>query len=267
MLNKNKVKSYDAKVQQGIRFMILRGFDHHFQCTLVTGDEPLNESVADELINIPDLVSLNQSINTTKDSYELFGSQVTCLRGSKGIDVQLGQYHYRLSPKAFFQLNVYQAEKIYLQVASHIKNAGLVVDAYCGIGSMTMFLKDQAKRVIGIENNKDAIRDAVVTARLNNAVNCEFIAGDAAEQLKRISQKHSIDVLVVNPPRSGMSDDMLESVMLTKAKQLLYVSCNPSTLAKNLAVLGKHYRIDKISPFDMFSYTPLVETVVSLYRK
>ena len=267
ILSDYRIKEYDNRTRLGLRYLIIRGFDQQYQCTLVTGDEVLKEKLCDDLFAIPNLVSLNQSINTAKFSHELFGNKLTCLRGTKAIEIKLKNYVFRLSPTAFFQLNIYQAEQIYAYVASILDKAELVVDAYCGIGSMTFFIKEQAQRVIGIENNRQAISDAKANAKLNKIVDCEFVVGDAAEQLKRISLKGPIDAIVVNPPRSGLDEEMIESIIRSKPKQIVYVSCNPSTLAKNIANLTKYYNVEKVKPFDMFSHTPLVETVVSLKRK
>ena len=267
ILNRYHVKSYDQKRSKGLRYLIIRGFNDQYQCTLVSGDDEFSQTMLDQLAKIDHLVSINQSINTQKDGYELFGRKITLLRGKPTIEVRLGEYRYQLSPRAFFQLNVEQALQIYRHVAKQIKKDDVVIDAYSGIGSMTMFLQAQAKKVIGIENNSDAVYDANVTASINKVNNCRFMTGDAATQLAQITSNEKVNVLVLNPPRSGLSDTMLNSIIEAKIKKIVYVSCNPSTLAKNLDVLLKYYTIDDITPFDMFSYTPLVEAVVGLTIK
>ncbi len=267
VLNNYQVKSYDTKTSKGLRHLFIRGFDQQYQCCLITGNDDLDNAMLDQLIKIKDLVSISQSVNTQRQGYDLFGSKVTNLRGSNYIEVYLDNYKYQLSPRSFFQLNKLQATNIYRYVSDFINAQDVVVDAYCGIGSMTMFVQAKAKKTIGIESSSDAINDAKTNARLNKAQNTKFILGDAAKQLIKITNTKKANVLIINPPRSGLSDEMIDSIIDSQINKMIYVSCNPSTLAKNLNKLQSVYEVESIKPFDMFSYTPLVETVVSLKRK
>ncbi len=267
VLNKYKQKSYDQRTKKGLRYLIVRGVDDQFQCTLVKGIDELSEAMLDELADIEGLCSIYQSQNTSKRSYDLFGNNLKRLRNKEYINVRLEQFKYRLSPTAFFQLNHKQAINIYRYVVDHVAKDSVVVDAYCGIGSMSLYIAKKAKKVIGIENNQEAINDARYNTSINNCINCEFIFGDAADKLKGIVNDVSIDVLIINPPRSGLGEEMIETILRSKIKQLIYVSCNPSTLAKNIDNLRAKYQVDKIMPFDMFSHTPLVESVTTLFLK
>ena len=141
------------------------------------------------------------------------------------------------------------------------------MEAYSGIGGISMYLKDKAEEVIGIEIIKDAVLDARKAAERNGIHNVEFICADAADKLTYLSKKKNIDVLVVDPPRSGLDDLMLETMLRSRITKIIYVSCNPSTLAKNLAVLSERYEVRQIVPFDMFPHTANLETIVQLERR
>ena len=150
---------------------------------------------------------------------------------------------------------------------SSIEPCDCIVEAYCGIGAMSLMIKHKAIEVIGIDNIQAAIDNANINAQINNADNVKFIAGDAAVNLQKIAESKKINVLVVDPPRSGLSDQMLAIIKNSNIEQIIYVSCNPSTLAKNLEIIQPEYDILEITPYDMFSHTPLIETVVNLRRK
>jgi len=164
-------------------------------------------------------------------------------------------------------LNLVQAEKLYEKVVSLIKPSKFVVEAYCGVGAMTLMISAKAEEVVGIESIDAAVKNATENASLNKIKNVRFVSGDAAEELTHLSKTKSIDVLVVDPPRSGLDDPMLGTIVKSKIPHLIYVSCNPSTLAKNLKVLRDYYVIEEITPFELFTHTPLLETVVSLRLK
>jgi len=142
-----------------------------------------------------------------------------------------------------------------------------VVEAYCGVGAMTLMMSEKAQEVVGIETITAAVKNATENARLNKIENVRFVSGDAAEELTHLSKNNKIDVLVVDPPRSGLDDAMIATILKSKVAKLIYVSCNPSTLAKNLKTLRESYIIEEITPFELFTHTPLVETVVSLRLK
>ncbi|WP_242745569.1 class I SAM-dependent RNA methyltransferase [Allobaculum sp. Allo2] len=143
----------------------------------------------------------------------------------------------------------------------------LMVEAYCGIGAISLFAADKAKEIIGIESVEDAVANASENALLNGKENLSFVCQDAATELKRISQKRHVDTLVVDPPRSGLDRTMKDAILKAQPQNLIYVSCNPSTLGKDLDVLQKKYAIECVQPFDFFSQTPHVETAVKLSLK
>lgn len=268
VLNRFGYEAYDYHTKEGIRSIIVRGFEGNYQCTLVTGNTEIEQRVIDQLMKIKGMYSLWQSVNTVKKTVEIFGPKVTLLAGERLLPFTLKDLKLTISPRSFFQLNTKQALNLYETVASFVsENNDLIVEAYSGIGAISLFLKDKAKEIIGIESIKDAVVNANQNAKANNANHVSFVCDDAANKLEYISKKRKIDVLVVDPPRSGLDDAMLSCILKSKIKKIVYVSCNPATLGKNLDILQSRYRVEKIQPIDMFPHTAGIETVCMLVRK
>lgn len=268
VLNTHGCVSYNPHDKKGIRNLVVRGFDNRYQCTIVTGNDELDERLVSDLMRIKGLTSLWQSIHTIKKTPEVFGNKMMHLAGETSLSMELDGLKLRISPRSFFQLNSKQAVQLYRTIASMVKEDNeLIVEAYSGIGAISLYLKDKAKEIIGIESIKDAVVNANQNAALNGCEHVSFLCDDAANKLTYLSKKRSIDVLVVDPPRSGLDDAMLECILRSKIKNIIYVSCNPATLGKNLAVLCSRYNVDRIQPIDIFPHTPHVETVCLLTRK
>ncbi len=268
VLNEDGYQGYNHHEKSGIRNLIVRGFQGRYQCTIVTGNDEIEPRTIEKLMKIKGLYSLWQSIHTIKKTPEVFGPKMIFLAGEKLLPLQLENLQLEISPRSFFQLNTKQAVQLYHTIADCIHgNHELIVEAYSGIGAISMYLKDKAKEIIGIESIKDAVVNANHNAKKNGCRHVSFVCDDAADKLVYISKKRSIDVLVVDPPRSGLDDAMLECILRSKIKQIVYVSCNPATLGKNLAVLQSRYDVEKITPIDMFPHTPHIESVVSLSLK
>lgn len=267
VLNTHGCVSYNPHDKKGIRNLVVRGFDNRYQCTIVTGNDELDERLVSDLMRIKGLTSLWQSIHTIKKTPEVFGNKMMHLAGETSLSMELDGLKLRISPRSFFQLNSKQAVQLYRTIASMVKeNNELIVEAYSGIGAISLYLKDKAKEIIGIESIKDAVVNANQNAALNGCEHVSFLCDDAANKLTYLSKKRSIDVLVVDPPRSGLDDAMLECILRSKIKNIIYVSCNPATLGKNLAVLCSRYNVDRIQPIDIFPHTPHVETVALLSK-
>lgn len=267
VLNEYEMPAYDYHKKSGIRNLIARGFDGKYQCTIVTGDDELSQEAIDALMKIKGMYSLWQSIHTTKKTPEVFGNQMIFLAGERYLPLTFDGLKLELSPRSFFQLNTKQAMQLYRGIAAQIKDGNdLIVEAYSGVGAISLYLKDKAKEIIGIESIKDAVVNANKNAKANGCEHVSFVCADAADKLTYISKKRSIDVLVVDPPRSGLDDAMLECILRSKIKNIVYVSCNPATLGKNLAALQSRYIVKNIQPYDMFPHTPLVEAVCLLSK-
>lgn len=268
VLNRYKLQAYDRREKKGMRQLIVRAFDKGAQAVLVTGNDTLKENVIADLKKIKGLKSLFQGINTVRDPIRMMPEKLRPLFGKEKIEVKSLNYELELSPLAFFQLNHKQAEQIYKDAAALIKEKQkLIIEGYCGIGTISLAMHDKAEKIIGIEIIEKAIKDAKDNAKKNKVENVEFRCGDAAKEIRKIVEKEKADVIVVDPPRTGLDDELLKTLLKSKAKQIIYISCNPSTLGKDLYILKKEYEIHLVRGYDMFPNTPLVETLVELVRR
>lgn len=266
VLNRYHLRADDKKAP-GLKTLVLRRIQNKTQCCLVTGKVKIPKECIDELMKIDSLNSLSQNIQMDRKSHELFGKIWNHLGGYENMVIEICGKKLKLSAASFFQLNTRQAEVMVNTVASLIEPCTTLVEAYCGVGLMSLAASEKFEKGIGIEVVKEAIVNAKENARINRLKHLKFICGDAAEELKKISKATKVDALLVDPPRSGLSDEMLKAIEVCAPKQIVYVSCNPATLSKNLNVLQKQYHIKLIQPLDMFPQTPHVECVVLLQRK
>lgn len=268
ILNKYHMKAYDYHQKTGIRSLVIRGFDDNYQCTIISGEEEFSETMISELSKIKGMFSLWQNIHTIKKSTDVFGKTMIFLANERYLPIHMDGLTLQISPRSFFQLNTLQAQTLYHTIADMVGTGNqLIVEAYSGIGAISLYLKDKAKQIIGIESIKDAVVNANHNAKLNNCKHVSFVCADAADKLTYISKKETIDVLVVDPPRTGLDDAMLDCIMKSKIKSIVYISCNPATLGKNLSVLQQRYLVKRVVPVDIFSHTAHVESVVLLRRK
>ena len=176
----------------------------------------------------------------------------------------IGDYKFKISYDAFFQINNYIANEIF-KILNNNLSGNTLLDLYCGSGVMGISLKDKVSKIIGIEINKNAIKDANDNASLNKVQDYKYYAGDTSDILKNINDE--IDVIVVDPPRSGLNDKTLNDILSISPKQIGYVSCDPITLARDINILKEYYNINKVYILDMFPNTYHVETVMVLERK
>lgn len=270
-----KIKPYDRLSGRGFlrHVLIKRGFKSgQVMVVIVTkeGDFPSRRSFINALLNRhPEITTIVRSVNENKDGLFL-GEDNEILFGGGYIEEELCGMTFRISPSSFYQVNPTQTEKLYNKA---IKLAGLtgeetLIDAYCGTGTIGLIMSRAVKKVTGIELNKNAVNDAFANARLNNVHNISFICGDAGKFMHEATKnRESVDVVVTDPPRAGCSRQFLQSLVALAPKKVVYISCNPETLARDLFYLRrKGYHIEVIQPVDMFPYTGHVETVVLLKR-
>lgn len=217
----------------------------------------------------PDITTLAFSVNKT-DKMTL-GERVETLYGKGYIEEVLCSKRFRISPRSFAQINPVQTEKLY---GLAMKYAGLtgcetVVDAYCGIGTLSLIAADRAKKVYGCEINRAAVNDAVINAKLNNSDNVEFICADSGEFLEEFNEEGlKADVVIMDPARAGCDRKFMSALVSAAPDKIVYVSCNPETQARDVFFLVKNgYKIKKISPVDMFPFTGHVETVCLMSKK
>ncbi len=266
VLNRHEIRDYNERIERGLRTFVLRGFNGQYQCTLVTGKMTFSQEFIQDCLDVEGVVSLFQNVQLSSKTYETFSKDFIHLGGKKKLLLEIDGIKMHLSPASFFQLNLEQAKKLYNLVTEMIKPCTTLVEAYSGIGAISLMASSKAKKVVGIEFNSAAVKNAKENAKMNHKENVIFLCGDAAKILKN-QLKESVDVIVVDPPRSGLDDDMIETMLRSKAKQIIYISCNPATLGKNLSFLTAQYEVDRIVPIDMFSQTPHVEVVVSLSKR
>ena len=218
------------------------------------------------------IIECNKDIDTTAinkiDSvYLKIGNKYILKSGSKNIIEKMNDFNFYISPSSFFQVNTFQAIKLYEKVkeCASLTNKENVLDLYCGTGTISIFLAKNAKKVYGIEINEEAIMDANYNKEINNIKNVEFYAMNANQFLDKIKEK--IDVLIVDPPRGGLDKKTVDSIIKLNPLKVVYVSCDVATLARDLNILKEKYDVLEITPVDMFPNTCHVESVCILTRK
>lgn len=265
---------YDEKTQKGtLRHVIGRVGSDGVMVVLVTAGKVLPhaaEIVAKLRAKVPNLVSVMQNINP-KTTNMIMGDITKHIWGQNTILAKLEDLTFHISARSFFQVNTKQAEVLYNKALEYAGLTGkeTVIDAYCGTGTISLFLAKRAKNVIGIEIVEPAIRDAKKNAQDNNVKNVEFIVGDATAVMPQLyKQGIKPDVIVVDPPRVGCTPRVLQTFAAMKPQRIVYVSCYPASLARDLEILGSlGYKTIKIQPVDMFPQTSHIESVVLLQRK
>lgn len=267
------ISAYDEKTGEGlVRHVMGRTGRGEVLVVLVCTKTDLPYEV--ELVKIlkervPGLVGVVVNINSQFTNV-IMGRDCLVLWGREYLFDGLGELQFRISPLSFFQVNRRQAEALYNIVLelSGLSGKENVVDVYCGTGTISLFLARKARKVFGIEIVADAIRDAKENAKHNHISNSEFLVGDAAVELPKLLTKGlRPDVVVVDPPRAGCEERVLQSILSVSPKRVVYVSCNPATLARDLSILCNEYDICSVQPVDMFPQTIHVETVVALVKK
>jgi len=242
------------------------------QLTLVTATPEIprvKELILELRTRLPELVSIVQNINPKKTSV-VFGDTTRELWGRPSIAEKLGELSFDLSARAFFQLNPEQTKKLYDQVktATGLKGTELVLDLYCGTGTIGLWLAPFAREIRGIEMIPEAVEDARRNALRNGADNASFHVGKAEVLMpKWAKQGIKPDVVVVDPPRTGLDDALIRSLLEVQPKRIVYVSCNPSTLGKDIGKMLGKYELVSVQPVDMFPHTAHVEAVSLLVKK
>lgn len=269
------ITAYDEKTGKGLlRHVMGRVGVHSGQTMAVIITSEYYIPHKKELIeilkaNVPGLVSVIQNINK-KSTNVVMGQKTRVLYGSATIKDSLGALSFNISAQSFFQVNSEQAEKLYNKALEYASLSGreTVIDVYCGTGTISLYLARHAKKVYGIEIVAPAIEDANKNAAENNCSNAEFILGDAAEKLPQLLNAGVVpDVILVDPPRAGCEEKVLKAIVGVEPERIVYVSCNPASLARDLAYLEEHgYKTMVAQPVDMFPMTSHVETVVSLSK-
>jgi 23S rRNA (uracil1939-C5)-methyltransferase len=270
----NKMPFYNIKQHQGwLRNMFVRNTTKgEWMINLILGyeDETKRKALLDLLLKqFPQITTLLYTINTKRnDSMQDLEPQV--YYGNGYITEKLEKFEFKISPKSFFQTNSKQAEVLYQVTRDFAELTGneTVYDLYCGTGSIGIFCSDQAKKIIGVEFVEEAIEDAKLNAALNGLTSTAFFAGDVIKVCDdAFFETHGKpDVIITDPPRAGMHEKLVHKLLEMEAPTIVYVSCNPATQARDLALLHANYTVTKIQPVDMFPHTLHIENVVQLKR-
>ncbi len=268
----NKLQPYGIRSHQGfLRFLVLRqsSYNGEIMVNIVTGyEEPEKLApLAEQLVQrFPQVVSVVNTINTRLAQIAT-GEKEILLQGRPFIRDRIGPFVFNISPASFFQTNTLQAERLYQKVLefADLDGKSIVWDLYAGAGTISLFLAQQAQMVIGFEAVSSAVADARKNAREHEVENVRFVEGDLLYTLGHT--KPLPRVLVTDPPRSGMHEKVVKLIAQIAPERIVYVSCNPTTLARDLKILSEKYRVVQVQPVDMFPQTYHIETVVLLERK
>ena len=272
----NKISIYNEKTGKGMfRHIVIKAGIRTGQvmCILVINgkDIPKEKQLKVELITrFPQIKSIVKNINM-KNTNVILGQENINIYGNEYIEDKLGEYTFKISPLSFYQVNPMQAEKLYnlgVEMAQ-ISKEDTVFDLYCGIGTISLFMAKFAKKVYGIEIVKEAIEAANENAKINNVNNTEFYAGDVEIVLDDLINNKGItaDIVMFDPPRKGLDRNTINNILMIKPKKIVYISCNPATLIRDLALFEEQYDIKTIVPVDMFPWTSHVECCSVIYLK
>lgn len=274
-VRKYKIKVYDEKSHKGIiRHIYVRYGEENGElmvCIVTNSKEKLqNAGELAEKLKPLGLKSLVQNVNTACTNV-ILGDKNIVLYGSDSINIKIDELTFKVNPHSFFQVNTAQMKKLYSKALEYadISEKDTVFDLYCGVGSISLYLAKKAKKVIGVEIVPQAIENAKENADLSGIDNAEFYCGDCTEVVtKLIENGENADVVVVDPPRKGCDEKLLELIETISPEKLVYVSCNSSTLARDIAILKeKGYSLKKACAVDMFPNSTHVETVALMSKK
>ncbi len=272
------ISTYDESTGKGLlRHVLIRyGFitGEIMVCFVINGNTlPKSEIIVERLNKLEGMTSITSSVNK-KNTNVIMGESYDVISGRAYITDYIGDVKYQISPLSFYQVNPIQTKKLYEKALEYAALTGeeIVWDLYCGIGTISLFLAQKAKKVYGVEIIPQAIEDARNNAQINDISNVEFFVGKAEEVLPREYEENQVsaDVIVVDPPRKGCEESLLETMIEMQPKRIVYVSCDSATLARDVKYLREHgYGLEEVTPCDMFPHTVHTESVakMTLQRK
>ena len=274
LIVKYKISIFDENSYKGcLRHVLIRTTNtNQIMVVLITGTSNINKKD----LFIKDLVKYNPSIKTivqninNKHTSMVLGDRNYLLYGKGYVEDILCGLKFRISSSSFYQVNRYQTENLYLEAINHAKlnKNDVVIDAYCGTGTIGLVASKYCDEVQGVELNPRAIKDAGINAKINRINNISFVCEDAGKYMSYIASKNiKIDVVIMDPPRTGSDKKFMNSLLKLRPSKVVYISCNPETLKDNLLYLSKAYKVNRIQPVDMFPFTNHIETVVQLSLK
>ncbi|MCI8805062.1 MAG: 23S rRNA (uracil(1939)-C(5))-methyltransferase RlmD [Clostridiales bacterium] len=272
---KYNIPPYDEQLHEGvIRHIVTRTavFTKEIMvCIVIKGKTlPKSDFLVEELLKIKGVTSILLNYNNAKTNV-IMGNKIDTLYGKAFIEDYIGEFKFEISPFSFFQVNPVQTQILYRTAFDFAGLTGTetVIDAYCGIGTISLFVSRKAKKVIGVEVVSEAVSDARRNALINGVSNVEFVVGKAEEVIPALWESHGVkpDVIFLDPPRKGCDARLIDTLLRSSTSKIVYVSCNPSTLARDLRLLSDKYSVVRVQPVDMFCMTAHVETIICLSRK
>ena len=275
-LSLQKVTVYNSKTGEGnLRNILIRESRStgEIMIVFITKEDNLrlDQNILNDLIKaFPQVISIYQNISRSPKAV-LLGKDFRLLKGKPDLEDALGPFKFKISPQSFFQVNVVQAKILNEKVLEYANLSGeeTVIDSYCGTATISIYAAKHAKRVYGIEIEKSAVRDAKINCGLNDISNLKLFTGKAEEWLYKWRRSgEEVHLIIVDPPRSGCSSKVLKGIMKIEPKKIIYISCNPATLSRDLRYLTKdnEYKLKKVLPIDMFPQTGHIECIASLER-
>lgn len=267
-VKKNDISIYNENTGKGaIRHIIVKiGIKtNELMCIVVTNEEDIKfekDLVKDIVDKNPNVKTVIKNINS-KNTNVILGDKNIVLYGDGYIYDKLGEYTFKISARSFYQTNPIQTEKLYNKAIEYAKltKEDILCDLYCGIGTIGIFASNKVKKVYGIEIVEEAVKAAKENAKINNVDNIEFIAGDTKEAFKELIDDKKIKptAIIVDPPRRGLDEETINKILEIEVKKLVYISCNPATMTRDIEMLQDKYVVNEIQPVDMFPFTSHVE--------
>ncbi len=274
IMKKNNIRPYNESKKTGnVRHIIIRKGKktNEIMVTIVTKMNTLenDKQIVEELVNkFKNIKTIVQNINN-KDTNVILGEKNKILYGSGYIEDYLGNFKFKISPVSFYQVNPTQTEVLYnkaIECAELTENE-TAFDLYCGIGTIGIFASNKVKKIIGIEVVPEAIENAKENAENNNVKNSLFLVGEVEKLLPELVEKEEADIVFIDPPRKGCDRLVLDTLLKVEPKKIIYISCNPATLARDVKILKEKYELIEVQPVDMFPYTSHVESISTLKLK
>lgn len=274
LLNREKISVYDEKTHKGIlrHVMVRTNTFNEAMVVLIINSDKVKENIEKILLELKESVkeikSIYVSLNNKRTNVAM-GNKNILLAGDKTLKEEINEIHFNISPNSFFQINVPQTKRLYdlaISTFENIENKN-IIDAYAGTGTIGMILSKKAKKVYSVEIVESAVKDGKNTAKENGIKNVEFICGDVNKELEILTKDEKIDSIILDPPRKGIDEESLLSISKMDIKEIIYISCNPSTFARDIEILGREgYSLEKVKPVDMFPQTSHIEVVGRLVK-
>lgn len=272
ILKKYRVKTYDLSTCKGdIKNITLRS-NYKGEVMLIftvnKKDFKNSNDIFKEVFGIERVIGIFVSENKKKDS-RIMGDVVELVYGKDEFLEKIGEYVFKISPKSFFQINSTMVEKLYEKVASYLKNdrENTILDLYCGVGTISIYVSKYVNKVVGVEISQSSIKDAMINKELNSCPNVEFIRGKSEDKIQGIIKDYKAETVIVDPTRKGLEKSLIEVISKSQVEKVIYVSCNPATLARDLKLFTENgFEVVEVEGYDMFPNTVHVETVALLSK-